>query len=63
MRQIREDSNKAVAELNISADIIKVKDLNKIMDYGVMMTPVFVILEKRIIFFNIGAYSYFCCLG
>jgi len=29
----------AVKELNIQAEIAKVTDINKITDYGVMMTP------------------------
>ena len=33
----------AVCELNADAQVEKVKDLNKIMDYGVMMTPGLVI--------------------
>ena len=36
----------AVAELNVKVEVIKVKELNKIMDYGVMMTPGFVINEQ-----------------
>ncbi len=36
----------AVAELGIEATVEKVTDLDKIMDYGVMMTPALVINEK-----------------
>jgi len=39
-------TKQAVAELNIKAEVIKVKDLKKIMDYDVMMTPGFVINEQ-----------------
>ena len=34
---------KTVSELGISAEIIKVTDINKIIKYDVMMTPVLVI--------------------
>ena len=33
----------AVNELGVSAEIIKVIDINKIIDYGVMVTPALVI--------------------
>lgn len=36
----------AVAELGIEATVEKVTDLDKIMDYGVMMTPALVIDDK-----------------
>ncbi|MDY0152059.1 MAG: thioredoxin family protein [Candidatus Cloacimonas sp.] len=36
----------AIAELGIDATVEKVTDLDKIMDYGVMMTPALVIAEK-----------------
>ncbi len=36
----------AVAELAIEASVEKVTDLDKIMDYGVMMTPALVVDEK-----------------
>ncbi len=36
----------AVAELGIEASVEKVTDLDKIMDYGVMMTPALVLDEK-----------------
>jgi small redox-active disulfide protein 2 len=36
----------AVSELGISADIEKVEDIVKIMNYGVMRTPALVIDEK-----------------
>ena len=32
-----------VAEKEIDADVVKVTDLNKITDYGVMMTPAIVV--------------------
>jgi len=36
-------AQQAVNELNTEAQVEKVKNLNKIMDYGVMMTPGLVI--------------------
>lgn len=33
----------AVKELGIQAEIVKVADINKITDYGVMMTPALVV--------------------
>lgn len=36
----------AVAELNADADVEMVKDIQKIMAYGVMRTPALVISEK-----------------
>ena len=33
----------AVAEMDIAVEVVKVEDINAIMDYGVMMTPAFVI--------------------
>ena len=36
-------TEEAVNELGVSAEIIKVTDINKIIDYGVMVTPALVI--------------------
>jgi len=44
--KLEELAKKAVSELNVYADIEKVKDLDKIMKYGVMMTPGLVINEQ-----------------
>jgi len=38
-----ENAKKAVGEKGIQAEIIKVEDIDKIADYGVMMTPALVI--------------------
>ncbi len=36
-------AGEVIDELGVSAEIIKVAELNKIIDYGVMMTPALVI--------------------
>lgn len=36
---LQESAEKAVAELNLNAEIVKVTDMDEIMDMGVMMTP------------------------
>ena len=42
-KKLHELSEEAVKELGVSAEIIKVTNLNKIIDYGVMITPALVI--------------------
>lgn len=42
-KQLEKDVFNALAELDIAADISKVKDLSKIMSYKVMSTPALVI--------------------
>ncbi len=42
-KKLTELVEEAVSELGISAEIIKVTDINKIIDYGVMVTPALVI--------------------
>ena len=44
--KLEENARKAISEAGIDATIEKVTDLDKIMDYGVMMTPALVIDEK-----------------
>ncbi len=44
--KLEELAQKAVAELNAHAEVEKVTDLDKIMSYGVMMTPGLVINEQ-----------------
>jgi small redox-active disulfide protein 2 len=39
----------ALAELNISADIDKVEDIMKIMEYGIMRTPGLVVNGKVVL--------------
>ena len=38
-KKLEELVREAVDELGVDADIIKVTDLNEIMDYDIMMTP------------------------
>jgi small redox-active disulfide protein 2 len=45
-KALEQVTRNAVAELGITADIEKVEDIVKIMNYGVMHTPVLVIDEK-----------------
>ena len=41
--KLEELARKAVEETGIDAEVTKVKDINKIMDYGVMTTPALVV--------------------
>ncbi len=42
-RQLAANAEAAVKEMNIAAEISKVTDIDKITEYGVMMTPALVI--------------------
>ena len=42
-------TGEVVKELNITADIEKVEDINKIISYGVMNTPALVINNKVVL--------------
>ena len=42
-QKLYENTMAVVKELNINADIIKVEDMDKILDCGAMMTPALVI--------------------
>ena len=44
--KLEELTKRALAELNIDAVVVKVRELNKILAYGVMMTPGLVIDEQ-----------------
>lgn len=44
-KQLEENAKKAVELAGVGATIEKVTELNKIMDYGVMMTPALVVDE------------------
>jgi small redox-active disulfide protein 2 len=45
-KALEQVTRSAVAELGITADVEKVEDIVKIMNYGVMRTPALVIDEK-----------------
>lgn len=47
-RTLEANTRKAVQELNISADITKITNINEITEYGIMMTPALVVDEKVI---------------
>ena len=38
-RKVAELAERAVKDLGVEAEIVKVTDINQIMDFGVMMTP------------------------
>jgi small redox-active disulfide protein 2 len=42
-KKTKELTKEVINELGMSAEIIKVTDINKIIDYGVMITPALVI--------------------
>ncbi len=45
----------AIKELNIEAEVEKVEDIQKIMEYGVMSTPAMVIDEKVKVFGKVSS--------
>jgi len=45
-KKLEENAREALKQMDVSAEVKKVTDLNDIMGYGVMMTPGFVIDEK-----------------
>ena len=47
----------AVAEMNLDASVEKVEDIVKIMSYGVMRTPAFVVDEKVIMYGRVPSVS------
>ena len=38
-KKLYENAQTAVKESNVNAEVVKVEDIQKIMDYGLMMTP------------------------
>jgi len=47
-KQLTANAEAAVKEANIQAEIVKVTDIDKIMDYGVMITPGLVV-DKTVV--------------
>ncbi len=45
-KKLEEKVKEVVAANNIDAEVIKVEDIQKIMDYGIMMTPGLVVDEE-----------------
>lgn len=45
-KMLTENVKKAVEELKLNAEVIKITDMNEIMKFDVMMTPALVINEK-----------------
>ncbi|MBS3740686.1 MAG: TM0996/MTH895 family glutaredoxin-like protein [Candidatus Cloacimonetes bacterium] len=45
-KKLETSAKKAVQDADVDATVEKVTDVNKIMDYGVMMTPALVIDEE-----------------
>ena len=48
-KSLEKITKKAVNELNLSATVDKVEDIQKIMEYAVMRTPALVIDEKVVL--------------
>ena len=42
-KQLTANAEAAIKELNIAAEISKITDIDKITEYGVMMTPAFAV--------------------
>ena len=42
-KKLTELTKEVINELGISAEVVKITDINKIIDYGVMVTPTLVI--------------------
>jgi small redox-active disulfide protein 2 len=45
-KQLTANAEEALKELNVQAEVIKVTEIDKIIEYGVMMTPALVIDGK-----------------
>lgn len=42
-KKLEENAKKAVVEAGVKAEVVKVQDMDKILSYGVMMTPALVL--------------------
>ena len=38
-KKLYENAQAAIKELNVQAEVVKIEDIQKIMDYGLMITP------------------------
>ena len=47
-KKLYDDTLAAVKELNVTAEIVKVEDIDKIIEYGIMITPALAIDGKVI---------------
>jgi len=45
-KKLFQNAKEAIRNLNLSAEVVKVEDIQKIMDAGVMMTPAIVVDSK-----------------
>jgi len=45
-KMLYENAKKAVSETGVQAEVLKVEDMDKITNYGIMMTPALVIDGK-----------------
>ncbi|MFP4459848.1 MAG: thioredoxin family protein [Candidatus Zixiibacteriota bacterium] len=54
-KKLEEYVNKAVEELSVEADVEKVEEIDKIMQYGVMGTPALIIDGKVIFSGKVGS--------
>jgi small redox-active disulfide protein 2 len=51
--KLHQKVSEVVTKNNITAEVVKVEDLNEMMKYGIMMTPALVINEHLKIYGNI----------
>jgi len=47
-KKLEENARKAVRELKVKAEVVKVEDIKKIIDRGIMMTPALFIDDEEI---------------
>ena len=45
-KQLEKNTNEALRQLNINAEVIKITEIQDIMSYGIMSTPALIINEK-----------------
>jgi len=45
-KQLEKNTNEALRQLNINAEVIKITEISDIMSYGIMSTPALIINEK-----------------